>query len=279
MTGINMSEIKFWYHLPVTQSVQYVYECAKKGEEVGFDVVSHQDHFLYKSDETGCVPELWTFLTAVAATTNLTVSPLVMCNLFRNPALVAKIVATIDQLSKGRVYLAVGAGWWEEEFKAYGYEWLSAENRVDRAIESTEIIKRLFTEEKVDFNGRFWKIKDCELVPRPYTRPHPLLWNGGSGPRMLKMTGEFCDGWVMGIADKERFLEDKKRILHYSGGREMQFGHYFYIRPGGLSFTDARERIEEFIGAGVTHFIIVLRPDPSNLDILGECKDLIANFK
>lgn len=276
---IGLTDIKFWYHLPVTQSVQYVYECAQKGEKVGFDVVSHQDHFLKESDEKGCVPELWTFLMAVAATTNLTVSPLVMCNLFRNPALVAKMVATIDQFSKGRVYLGVGAGWWEEEFKAYGYEWMSPKKRVDRTIESTEIIKRLWTEEKVNYNGRFWKLENCELVPRPYSQPHPLIWNGGHGVRMLKMAGELCDGWATGIGDPDKFLEKKKEVLGYAHGREMVFAHFLGILPGGLNSTDARKQIEGLIDMGVTHFIIIMRPDPSNMEMLDECKDIIAHFK
>ncbi len=274
-----MSEIKFWYHLPVTQSVDYNMRCAKKGEKVGFDVVSHQDHFLRESDETGCVPELWTFLTAVAVTTKLTVSPLVMCTLFRNPALVAKMVATIDQLSKGRVYLGVGAGWWKNEFRAYGYEWMSPNKRVDRAIESTEIIKRLWTEDVVDYDGRFWKIKECRMVPRPYTEPHPTIWNGGIGTRMLKMAGELCDGWATNIGDPKKFAEKKKEILGYAVGRDMLFAHYFGIVPGRLDFEGARNRIEGLLDTGITHFVIIMRPDPSNLEMLDQCKDLISHFK
>ena len=274
-----MSEIKFWYHLPVKQSVQHTFECAMKAEKIGFDAVSHMDHFLYKSQDRGCIPECWTLLTAIASSTNLTVSPLVMCSLFRNPALVAKMVATLDQLSKGRVYLAIGAGWWEEEFRAYGYEWMSAKKRVDRTIEATEIIKRLFTEEKVDFNGRFWKLENCELSPRPYTEPHPLLWNGGGGQRMLRMAGELCDGWITGSGSPDGFLEIKKRILDYADGREMVFGHYFEIEEGKLEFSEARKRIENLIDVGITHFMIILKPDATNISMLDGCKDLIAHFR
>jgi alkanesulfonate monooxygenase SsuD/methylene tetrahydromethanopterin reductase-like flavin-dependent oxidoreductase (luciferase family) len=259
--------------------VEYVLTCARKGEKVGFDAVSHQDHLIWESEEKGCIPEMWTLLTAVAATTNLTVSPLVMCNLFRNPALVAKTVATIDQLSRGRVYLAVGAGWWKEEFKAYGYRWMSAKRRVDRTIESTEIIKRLWTQENVDYDGKFWKIKNCEMVPRPYTEPHPLIWNGGSGPRMLKMTAKLCDGWITGITDPTKFLEKKQEILGYAKKPDMLFGHYLCIQPGRLEFPEAEKQIECLIDSGVTHFMIMMRPDASNIKMLDQCKDLISNFK
>ena len=99
-----MAEIKFWYHLPVKVSVQHTLSCAEKAEKVGFDVVSHMDHFLYISEERGCIPECWTMLSAVAARTGLGVAPLVMSSLFRNPALLAKMVATLDQISRGRVH-------------------------------------------------------------------------------------------------------------------------------------------------------------------------------
>jgi alkanesulfonate monooxygenase SsuD/methylene tetrahydromethanopterin reductase-like flavin-dependent oxidoreductase (luciferase family) len=277
--GVALSEIKFWYHLPVTQSVQYVLDSAKKAEKVGFDVISHQDHLIWESEERGCVPEMWTLLTALAATTRMTVSPLVMCNLFPNPAMVAKMVATIDQLSKGRVYLGVGAGWWEEEFKAYGYRWAPSKERVDRAIESTLIVKRLWTEEEVDFEGEFWQLHHCRLVPRPFAQPHPIIWNGGAGPRMLKMTGELCDGWATGIGEPDKFLEKKKEVLRYAGGRDLLFAHFFGIVPGGMGFKEAKERIEGLIPAGVTHFVIIMRPDASNMEMLDQCRDLISNFR
>ncbi len=274
-----MSEIRFWYHLPVTRPVREVLECAKKGEEVGFDVVSHQDHFLKVSEEKGCVPELWTMLTTISTNTNLTVSPLVMCNLFRNPALVAKMVATIDQLTRGRVYLGVGAGWWEDEFKAYGYPWLSPKKRVDRAIESTEIIKRLWSQDTVNYDGDFWNLENCNLVPRPYSDPHPLIWNGGSGPRMLKMTGQLCDGWTTPISDPDDFEEKKKFILKHSDESDKLFAHFFQMGPSGLGVDEARVRIENLMDLGVTHFIVILRPDTENLSMLDQCKDLIAEFR
>jgi len=275
---IRVTDIKFWYHLPVTRPVREVMECARKAERVGFDVVSHQDHFIKESEEKGCVPELWTMLTAISTETNLTVSPLVMCNLFRNPALVAKMVATIDQLTEGRVYLAVGAGWWEEEFKAYGYPWLSPKKRVDRAIESTEIIRKLWSQDSVDYEGDFWTLENCELVPRPYSDPHPLIWNGGSGPRMLKMTGELCDGWTTSISDPVRFEEKRDFILKHSQGDDMLFAHFFMMGPEGLDLEQARDRIEALLELGVSHFIVILRPDANNLDMLDDCRGLIGEF-
>jgi alkanesulfonate monooxygenase SsuD/methylene tetrahydromethanopterin reductase-like flavin-dependent oxidoreductase (luciferase family) len=274
-----MSEITFWYHLPVKEGVGHTMDCAEKAERAGFQVVSHMDHFLYLSKDRGCIPECWTMLTAIAARTGLTVSPLVMCSLFRNPALVAKMVATLDQLTEGRVYLGLGAGWWQEEFEAYGYRWLPPGKRVSRTIEAARIIKRMWTEEKLDFQGRFWSLKDCALSPRPYTDPHPLLWNGGGGPRMLKMAGELCDGWITGSSDPAKFSEARDRVMGYSGGREMLFGHYLTVEEGKCSFEEARTRIEDLCAVGVTHFQVILRPDSENMEMLDECRDLIGAFE
>ncbi len=273
-----MAEIKFWYHLPVKEGVHHTLSCAEKAEEIGFDVVSHMDHFLYLSKDRGCIPECWTMLSAIGARTSLTVSPLVMCSLFRNPALVAKMVATLDQLTQGRVYLGIGAGWWQEEFRAYGYKWMSPKKRVDRTIEATRIIKTLLTEDHVDFEGRFWRLKDCSLVPRPYTHPHPPIWNGGGGPRMLEMAGELCDGWVTGSDDPEHIERSREIILRHADQREIQLAHYFTVEEGKLGFDEAGTRVEKLIDAGVTNFIVIMRPDSANLQMLDASKDLIDDY-
>ncbi len=274
-----MSEISFWYHLPVKESVRHTFDCAMKAEEVGFDTASQMDHFLYESKQRGCKPECWTMLSSVASRTGLTVSPLVMCSLFRNPALLAKMVTTLDQLTRGRVHLGIGAGWWEREFKAYGYPWLSASKRVDRTVEATQIIKKLWTEERVNFDGRFWKIEDCELVPKPYSKPHPIIWNGGSGPRMLRMAGQLCDGWVTGNDDPEQVAEKMDYVREHSAHGKMLFGHYLTVGRENLGIEQARERIERFSDIGVTHFMILLNPDSDNFSMLDDCPDLISSFK
>lgn len=274
-----MSDIKFWYHLPAKEGVQYAMECAQRAEKVGFDVVSHMDHFLYISKERGCIPECWTMLTAVASRTNLTVSPLVMCSLFRNPALLAKMAATLDNLTGGRVYLGIGAGWWEEEFWAYGYEFTSAKDRVDRTIEAVRIIKRLWTGERINFEGDFWTLKDCVLSPVPGAGDRMPIWNGGSGKRMLRMTGELCDGWIAGGGDPGSFVKSRDLVLGYAGGREMSFAYCHYVDEGEGAFEKARDKIEEMNAVGVTNFILILRPDARNLGLLDSCGDLIREFR
>jgi alkanesulfonate monooxygenase SsuD/methylene tetrahydromethanopterin reductase-like flavin-dependent oxidoreductase (luciferase family) len=274
-----MSELKFWYHLPAKEGVQFAMDCAFKAEKVGFDVVSHMDHFLFISKDKGCIPECWTMLTAVAARTNLTVSPLVLCALFRNPALLAKMAATLDNLTGGRVYLGIGAGWWEEEFWAYGYEFTSPKDRVDRTIEAVQIIKKLWTGDKVNFEGDFWTLKDCIMSPVPVQKENMPVWNGGSGPRMLKMTGELCDGWISGGNDLDRFKRSRDVVLGHAGGREMSFATCFYVDDGKTNFGELGGKIEDMIDAGSTDIVLILRPDISNPDLLESCGDLIRNFR
>ncbi len=276
-----MTEIRFWYHLPTKVSPTHTLECAEKAEEVGFDVVSMMDHLIYLPEDRGrgSIPECWTTLSAVAARTNLTVSPLVMCSLFRNPALVAKMFATLDQLTRGRVYLGIGACWWEEEFRQYGYEWMSAKGRVDRTIEAVKIIKALWTQDEVDYRGEFWQLESCHLEPRPYTKPHPPIFNGGAGPRMLRLTGELCDGWIHAIKDPSQFCQKRDEILRYAKGRAITFVNYLAIEAGKFSYEDAAKQIEGLIPEGVTDFDIILDPDSENIDMLDRCRDLIASFK
>ncbi|HDH07234.1 MAG TPA: LLM class flavin-dependent oxidoreductase, partial [Thermoproteales archaeon] len=261
--------MEFWYHLPVTQSIDYVLKAAKKAAELGFDVISHQDHFLVVDEERGCRPELWTMLTAVALTTGVKVSPLVSCMLFRNPALVAKIVATLDQLTKGRVYMGVGACWWKEEFEAYGYEWVPPKVRVDMTIEAVKIIKKLWTEEKVDYDGKFWKIKNCKLVPRPYQKPHPPIISGGYGPRMLRMTAKYCNGWIPEIRDPEKY----KKYMDYmekwmKNPENFLYGTVISIWEGKTDYDSIIKTIDSLSKIGVKAFVFFIHPQAKNLELL-----------
>jgi len=273
-------DITFWYHLPVTQSIDYVYKCALKAAEIGFDVVSNQDHFLVIHDERGCRPECWTMLTAIAMTTKLTVSPLVMCSLFRNPVLVAKIVTTLDQLTKGRVFLGIGAGWWKEEFEAYGYQWEPPKVRVDKTIEAIKIIKMVWTRDEVDYQGKFWTLKKCRLEPKPYQKPHPPIFSGGQGPRMLRATARYCDGWMPQIREPEEY---KKKIEYMS--KYMEDSEKFYwgividIWEDKNTPDDIIKTIESFVEIGVTHFALFMHPQPKNLELLDKYSKVIAYFK
>jgi alkanesulfonate monooxygenase SsuD/methylene tetrahydromethanopterin reductase-like flavin-dependent oxidoreductase (luciferase family) len=164
-------------------------------EDLGFDSVWVGEHLLYRwEDRPPRGPwEAWTLLAAVAAsTTRIELGPLVACTNFHNPALLAKQAATIDELSGGRFVLGLGAGWNEPEFRAYGYPY---DHRIDRFEEAFTIIRTLLREGAIDFDGRWYQARDCELLPRGPRPAGPPLMIGSNRPRMLRMTMPHADSW------------------------------------------------------------------------------------
>jgi probable F420-dependent oxidoreductase len=164
-------------------------------EDLGFDSVWVGEHLLYRwEDRPARGPwEAWTLLAAIAASTSrIELGPLVACTNFHNPALLAKQAATIDELSGGRFVLGLGAGWNETEFRAYGYPF---DHRIDRFEEAFTIIRTLLREGAIDFDGRWYQARDCELLPRGPRPSGPPLMIGSRGPRMLRATMPHADSW------------------------------------------------------------------------------------
>jgi probable F420-dependent oxidoreductase len=166
---------------------------AQAAEQVGFDSISLGDHYLYRNDgrpERGPW-EAWTLLAALAAVTHrVTLAPLVACTAFHEPPVLAKMAATVGEVSRGRLVLGLGAGWNEAEFRAFG---IPFDHRVSRFEEAFEIIRRLLAGERVTFEGRFHRVDDAVLLPRPLRRP-PLMI-GSSGERVLTITLPHVDSW------------------------------------------------------------------------------------
>ena len=164
-------------------------------EDLGFDSIWFGEHLLYRwEDRPPRGPwEAWTMLAAIAAVTSrVEFGPLVACTNFHNPALLAKQSATIDEISGGRFILGLGAGWNETEFRAYGFPY---DHRVERFEEAFTIIRSLLRDGAVDFDGRWYQVRDCELLPRG-PRPGGLpLMIGSNGPRMLRATLPHVDSW------------------------------------------------------------------------------------
>lgn len=164
-------------------------------EDLGFDSIWLGEHLLYRwTDRPPRGPwEAWTMLAAIAAvTTRVEFGPLVACTNFHNPALLAKQATTIDEISGGRFVLGLGAGWNETEFRAYGFPY---DHRVERFEEAFTIIRSLLRDGAVDFDGRWYQVRDCELLPRG-PRPGRLpMMIGSNGPRMLRTTLPYVDSW------------------------------------------------------------------------------------
>ena len=166
---------------------------ARAAEEVGLESIWLGDHLLYRDDgreERGPL-EVWTLLSAIAAVTErVTLGPLVACASFHPPGLIAKMAATVDDVSRGRLVLGLGAGWNETEYRAFG---LPYDHRVSRFEESFEIVRRMLAGERVTLDGRFWQADDLVLMPPPGRRI-PLMF-GSNGPRMLSIALPHVDWW------------------------------------------------------------------------------------
>ena len=130
--------------------------------------------------------EAWSLLSALAvATTKLKLGTLVTCNSYRYPSILAKIAATVDLISEGRVFFGFGAGWKEIEYNAYGIPFPSVKERLEQMEEAIEIIKLLWTKSKVTYEGKYYKIKDAFSAPKPVQQPHPPIMIGGMGEKIL----------------------------------------------------------------------------------------------
>jgi probable F420-dependent oxidoreductase len=168
---------------------------ARAAEDVGFDTLWLGDHLLYRyADGTTRGPwEAWTMLSALAASTSrIRLGPLVAATAFHAPAMLAKLAATVDEVSGGRLILGLGAGWNETEFQGFGFPF---DHRISRFEEAFTIIRTLLREGRIDFDGRFFQARDCELLPPPARPGGPPLMVGSVGPRMLEITLPHVDAW------------------------------------------------------------------------------------
>ncbi|HEY3560344.1 MAG TPA: LLM class flavin-dependent oxidoreductase [Kribbella sp.] len=176
--------------MPSWNDVRAVAEAADQG---GLDSVWIADHFLYR-DADGQVFGMhdgWTLLTAVAAVTErVELGNMVLCASFRDPGLTAKMAATLDEVSGGRLTLGVGAGWHDPEYEAFG---LPTDHRVGRFAEWLEIVARLIRGETVTYDGTYYSVREATLDPAP---PHriPILV-AGHRPRMLRLIAQWADAW------------------------------------------------------------------------------------
>jgi probable F420-dependent oxidoreductase len=166
---------------------------ARAAEEVGFDSIWVGDHYLYRDDgraERGPW-EAWTLLAALAGVTErVELGPLVACLGFHAPAILAKMAATVDEISAGRLVFGLGAGWNATEFRSFGVPF---DRRVARFEESFEVVRRLLAGERVSFHGRFADLDDAVLLPEPARRPRLML--GSTGERMLSIALPHVDAW------------------------------------------------------------------------------------
>lgn len=259
-----------------------VREIALTAEKTGFDSVWVGDHLLYRESQGTRGPwEAWTSLAALAeATERVQLGPLVAATSFHSPAMIAKMAATVDEISGGRLILGLGAGWNRVEYEAFGFPF---DQRVSRFEEAFTIIRTLIREGAIDFSGRFYEHRQMELVPR--ARPDMKLMVGSNGPRMLRITAPHVDIWntwhawfgnrAEGLAPLITELETAcEEVGRDPGGIEKTAAIYIQLdrgrgrsagsdeRPhsGPIPGSEAEEQLAGFRAAGIGHVQVVLDP-------------------
>lgn len=222
---VAMSDIKFGMLIPqgwrfdLPENIgahgqwQLMVKIAKQIEKLGYDSGWLFDHFhSFPKETTRSVFECYTSLCAlVTQTKKLRLGQIVTCNTYRNPAYLAKISSMLDVISNGRMEFGLGAGWYQKEYEAYGYEYQRSYIRLKMMEETAIIIKKMWTEKRATFKGRYYKVKDAINEPKPIQKPPKLLIGGGGEQVTLKIVAKhadrlnFSDEW--GIKNNERKLQ------------------------------------------------------------------------
>jgi F420-dependent oxidoreductase-like protein len=171
-------------------------QTAVLAEELGFDSLWWYDHFHNvprPAHET--VFECWTTVAAISQrTSRIRLGQMVGCNSYRNPALLAKMTSTVDVISGGRLDWGIGAGWYENEYKGYGYEFPPAKDRIRMLRECVEIVRSMWTEEETTYEGQHYSLQRAHCDPKPLQQPHPPILIGGGGEQLtLRVVARLAD--------------------------------------------------------------------------------------
>lgn len=301
-------EIKFGVFLGGATYINVIPEVVLATEMFGYDSFWVSDHLFLPphfyeavgmSPEKGECPmlEAWTTMAAAAAITKkirlgVGVTPIPL----RHPGILAKQVATVDYISNGRVIFGVGAGWHRKEFEAYGISWDNHKVRIAKMLEGLEVIKRLWTQPFASFEGRYYRLTEAPLWPKPAQKPHPPVWFGGVSPSIMKAVAMCGDGWVPYcyspdelrelFAKLRKVLEESNRkideithacvtlgyvgssydmarrvaepVLRHRGSSTLKPEEWEEAKERGTygSPEDCISKIEEYIKAGVEHLLI-----------------------
>ena len=205
--------MRFSFWPAPSQAYDDVLELARHVENTGWDGLWYADHFMPNAEDTSTPwPEAWITLAALGAQVpRLRLGTLVTGNTYRHPAVLAKMAATLDHITGGRVVLGIGSGWQENEHKQYGIPFYTVAERLKRLDEACQVIKLLFAETKSNFGGEYYQLEDASLEPKPVQSPLPLLIGGGGERVTLKITARYADEWnVWGTVET---LRHKMAIL------------------------------------------------------------------
>lgn len=263
---------------------EHVVEAARHAEDMGADSVWVIDHVLGFPPQRGIL-EAWTVMSAVAASTSrVQIGAQVLCQSFRSPALLAKMAATLDRVSAGRLRMLIGAGWFEQEYRQFGWNFPAPGTRIGELRDTIRILRGLLDEhEAFTYDGKHYSVKEATNLPLPVQRPLPIEI-GGAGDRLIRTVAFMGDGWnspgaALGILDNR--LELLSSLMDERGRSMDELRLTCQIvcaidddeaakHPGMAMFNphlgfvgssdDAKRRATELMDKGITGFHCVVGP-------------------
>ncbi len=237
--------------IPVEEQWETIIQSANKIENLGYESIWVYDHFHTVPTPTqDPTYECWSLMAALSQTTNkVRLGQMCTCNSYRNPSYLTKVASTIDVMSNGRLEYAIGAGWYDHEYEAYGYDYPTAGIRLKMLEESLIIYKKMTTENEASYKGDYYEIKNAINQPKPIQKPHPPLWVCGGGEKVtLKLLAKYGDygNWDV---DVEGFI-NKSNILRThceNEGREFSdIGRTLHINVIiGENKVDLNQKLEK----------------------------------
>lgn len=283
------------------KNIEEIGELARHAEDLGFNSLYAYDHLLPYEEYLSInepILECWTLLSSlIGITRRIKLGQVVLCNSYRNPALVAKMGATFDYLSNNRLEFGIGAGWYEEEYNRFGYQFPSARERLEQLEEALQIIKGLWSNGKFKFDGKHYKI-DAICNPKP---KGIKIMVGGSSKRLLKIASKYADRYNHPFGSPEEVEKKVREIKEYSDieisillraiiGKKSEIDSIANkLKKSEESIDDYLDRVKDYtlIGdnavellnrykdVGVTHFIVHLFGLEDNIAAVDELKDII----
>ncbi|OGD47854.1 hypothetical protein A3K69_05950 [Candidatus Bathyarchaeota archaeon RBG_16_57_9] len=268
---------------------------ARAAEGLGYESIWVSDHLFLtpQTVETNCL-ECYTVLTALARDTGrLRLGAMVASQSYRNPALLAKVVASLDHISGGRLNFGIGAGWKDVEYNAYGYPFPGPGVRIGQLDEALEICRRMWTDDRASFKGKYYSIQEALCSPKPVQSPLPV-WVGGTGDRTLRVSAKHADAVNFSWSHPPGFIEERlgmlrrhcrrlgrdpseirvsvglmvvldetregvdARLEQLRLSRDTEYMRYLSRQKPNVSATpdELAELLREYVSLGVDHFIL-----------------------
>ena len=288
-------------------------EIALLAEQLGFDSIWVYDHFHnVPRPAEEAVFECWTTMAAISQrTSRIRLGQMVGCNSYRSPALLAKITSTLDVISGGRLDWGIGAGWYEQEYRGYGFEFPAPKHRIGMLRECVEIVKSMWTQAETTYDGTYYQLHRANCDPKPLQQPHPPVWIGGGGEQLtLRVVARHadCSNWggnpeqwarkreilkghcaAVGRDEEtirktwgpELFIRETEAEIVAAGSKSLVAEPFDSWRAGNLVGTPEQvsEKIASYIALGCRGFIPWCSdyPDTTSMELLAT--QVMPNFR